>query len=148
MSRLTKSLLALLVLGLLALPATAGAAKSGRYKGSLYYFGSYKPIDKTGKVNFRVEDNRIVRFKLEDPSYRCLNNGFDPTDDDFESATVILYKPARIRDGKVHKVYKNDVWKLTLKGTFRRGGRAKGSINFVSYEAGCSKSWYWGARIR
>ena len=151
MSNLIRPLLAALFVALLVVPATAGAARPGRYKGNLYAFGSFKSIDKTGKVRLKVKHNKLVRFFLEDKNYRCIHNGFDPTDDTFEYFAAQLSRKVRIRNGELTKVYggddADDPWKITLKAKFR-GKRARGSIDMVSYSSGCSKNWFWKAKLR
>jgi transposase-like protein len=132
---------------LLAAPAASHAAPNGLWKGNLYAFGSYKKIDKAGTARFTVKSHRRLRkFKFVDKSYRCINDGFDPTDDTFEYEAFVI-KSARIKHGKVHKVVKTDAAKVTLTGRFK-GKVAKGKIDFTSYSSGCSKNWFWKAKLR
>jgi len=132
---------------LLAAPAASIAAPNGSWKGHLYGYGSYKKSDRTGTMKFKVRRHKkVVKFRYDDPSYRCIHSIFDPTDDEFESAHG-GFKSARIKNGKLHKVVKNDALKLEVDGKFK-GKVAKGKIRVTSYSAGCSKSWFWKAKLR
>src|SRR3954468_13284657 len=132
---------------LLALPAASDAAPNGLWKGNLYAYGHYSgDSNKTGSVKFRVKRHkRVVKFKYVDPYYLCINDAFDPTDDTPERAQW-TFKTFRIKHGKVHKVVKTSGARVELKGTFK-GKVAKGSIDYTSYGAGCSKGWYWKAKL-
>jgi len=130
----------------LVVAVPAGAAPNGAWKGHLYGYGSYKKSAETGSVKFKVRKHKVVaKFKYVDANYNCIHSIFTPTDDEREYATW-KFKSFRIKKGgKVHKVVKTDAAKVELKGKFK-GKVAKGSIRFTSYNAGCSKSWFWKAK--
>ncbi len=131
----------------LAVPAASDAAPNGKWKGHLYGFGSYKKVDQTGSVKFKVRRHKkVVKFRYVDKNYHCINSIFTPSDDTFEYAAG-GFKSARIKHGKLHKVVKTGAAKITVDGKFK-GKVAKGKIDVTSYSAGCSKNWYWKARLR
>jgi hypothetical protein len=133
------------ILGVAAIAPAAQAAPNGAWKGNLYFFGSYKKADRTGSVKFKVRNHRVVaQFKYVDPNYNCINDAFDPSDDTRERAEW-KFKSFRIKSGgKVHKVVKTQAARVELTGRFK-GKVVKGKIDYTSYDAGCSKGWYWKA---
>jgi hypothetical protein len=143
----SRLLVLLLALGLLAaVPVVADAAKSGRYKGKLYAFGSFKKVDETGKVSFKVRrKTRLAKFKFVDTNYRCINDGADPSDDTFEYAAYEL-STVRIRRNRVNQRFEAGDETIEFKARLK-GKAAKGTIAVFGPRI-CTKEWSWKAKLR
>ena len=132
----------------LVIAPAADAAKPGKWSGKLYGFSS-KQVEKGSKLSFKVKGKKLRGVKFRDTSYRCINNGFDPADDTFDSVRLrIRSVPIRGRKIDFRKEYGSGIDSLTfvVKGKI---GKRKASGTLVVYGHGdCSKNWRWKAKLR
>jgi hypothetical protein len=107
----------------LAIPALAFAAQEGKYKGKVVG-------DPEGDVTFKVEGNKVKRFKIDSVTATCY-----PL-----TAVTVFVPKARIRDNKFRRNYRPDPdgeHVIKLRGKFdgqKASGTVKGGPNCVYEE--------------
>lgn len=121
-----KRSLALAVVPVLTLPATALGAEPGPYRGpstnkEIYLYGDIEPRTDKGKVNFTAKRKAVTDFKLSGQQFMC---GAGP-----HAIPVSVAKMQLSSSGKGKGTYTNpDVGSFKVAIQVTNNGRASGTI--------------------